>query len=96
MLWTPSEELKKIAEGSQLGERIEEELMQVIRKEKEREKVRVAQSVTRIRTGHRVKEETLRGSFRGRGEERQRRQKSRDIHQCKDKTGSSHNRVNVM
>lgn len=36
MLWTPSEELKKIAEGSQLGERIEEELMQVIRKEKAR------------------------------------------------------------
>lgn len=66
MLWTPSEELKKIAEGSQLGERIEEELMQVIRKEKAREKVRVAQSVTRMR---RVKEETLRGSFRGRGEE---------------------------
>lgn len=69
MLWTPSEELKKIAEGSQLGERIEEELMQVIRKEKVREKVRVAQSVTRMWTGRRVKEETLRGSFRGRGEE---------------------------
>lgn len=79
MLWTPSEELKKIAEGSQLGERIEEELMQVIRKEKAREKVRVAQSVTRMWTGHRVKEETLRGSFRGRGEERQRWQKSRDM-----------------
>lgn len=40
MLWTPSEELKKIAEGSQLGERIEEELMQ------ERESERESQSGT--------------------------------------------------
>lgn len=37
MLWTPSEELKKKAEGSQLGERIEEKLAGYKERERERE-----------------------------------------------------------